>query len=218
MPRPGGDRAQIDSTAPFPAQGFGYRQRRPIRAVGRDRERTSTSRFTRPAGPWYVRAANPEASVNVLSLVIGLSGLLFCWPPHWGWGGVAVALIGCVFSFRGFADARTTPGDLGYNIAGFALGSWGVVWGVAMQIKHNAGGIDLLLLPLPAKTLLIISVAAIALFWIAAFVSRRLARKPLLTLAALALLILFAAGSSTLVLTDRAYDETGDVAAAIERG
>jgi hypothetical protein len=153
-----------------------------------------------------------------MSLVLGLSGLLFCWPPHWGWGGIAVALVGCGFSFRGFADAETTPGDLGYNIAGFALGSWGAVWGLAMQIKHSAGGIDLLLLPLPAKTLLVASAAAIAVFWAAVFVSRRIARKPLLALAAISLLVLFATGSSTLVLADRVYEEAGSVTAAIDEG
>jgi hypothetical protein len=153
-----------------------------------------------------------------MSLVIGLSGLLFCWPPHWGWGGIAVALVGVGFSFRGFADSTTTPGDLGYNIAGFVLGSWGVVWGLAMQIKHSAGAIDLLLLPLPAKTAAIVGVAAIAVFWTAVFVSRRIGRKPLLSLAAISLLVLFATGSSTLVLADRAYEEAGSVTAALERG
>lgn len=156
--------------------------------------------------------------MNVMSLVLGLSGLMVCWPPTWGWIGIAIALAGCGFSFRGFADARTTPGDLGYNIAGFAMGSWGVVWGVALQIKHATGAIDLLLLPLPAKTLLIGSAAAIAVFWASAFVSRRIARKPLLALAAIALLALFAIGASALVLTDRAFEVTNSLSAAIEQG
>jgi len=153
-----------------------------------------------------------------MSLVLSLSGLMVCWPPGWGWIGVAVALVGCGFSLRGFADPSTTPGDLGYNVAGFALGSWGVVWGVAMQIKHATGGIDVLLLPFPAKTLLVCSLASIVVFWVSAFVSRRVARKPLLALAVVALLAIFAAGSSTLVLADRAYEDTGSVAAAIEQG
>lgn len=151
-----------------------------------------------------------------MSLVIGFSGLLVCWPPHWGWIGIAVALTGCGFSFRGFADPRTTPGDLGYNIAGFAMGSWGVVWGVAMQIKHAGGAIDMLLLPLPVKILLIASVSAIAVFWTVTFASRRVARKPLLAIAAVALLVIFAAGSSALVLADRAFDISSDLLAALD--
>jgi hypothetical protein len=141
--------------------------------------------------------------LNVLSLVIGFSGLLVCWLPGWGWIGVAVALVGCGFSLRGFADPTTTPGDLGYNVAGFVMASWGLVWGIGLQIKHAGGGIDALLFPLPYQTLLIASVAAIGLFWIAAFVSRRVARAPLLVVAVIALLVLVAAGSSTLVLADR---------------
>lgn len=156
--------------------------------------------------------------MNVMSLVIALIGLLICWLPTWGWIGVAVVLVGCGFSYRGFADPRTTPGDLGYNVAGFALSGWGVVWGLAMQIKHMAGGLDLLLLPLPAKTLVITGLTAIAVFWAAVFASRHIARKPLLALSAVALLVLFAAGSSALVRADRVYDEAGSVSAAVEQG
>jgi hypothetical protein len=151
-----------------------------------------------------------------MSMVIGLIGLLLCWPPTWGWIGIAVALAGCGFSFRGFADPATTPGDLGYNIAGFVMGSWGAVWGVAMQIKHAGGGIDLLLLPLPVKTLVIAGISAIAVFWIGVFVSRRVARIPLLAIAAIALLVLFATGSSALVLADRALAISGDLLAALD--
>lgn len=151
-----------------------------------------------------------------MSLVIGLIGLLLCWPPIWGWIGIAVALAGCGFSFRGFADPTTTPGDLGYNVAGFALSSWGIVWGVAMQVKHAGGELDLLLLPLPVKTLLIAGLSAIGVFWIGAFASRRVVRRPLLVLAAVALLVLFAAGSSALVLADRAFESSGDLLAALE--
>jgi hypothetical protein len=153
-----------------------------------------------------------------MSLVLGLSGVLACWPPGWGWIGIALALAGCAFSFRGFADVRTTRGDLGYNIAGFILGSWGVVWGAAMQIKHAGGAIDALLLPLPVETLSIAMLVSIAVFWASAFASRRIARAGLLALAAIALLAVFATASSALVLADRIYVSAGSLEAVLGGG
>jgi ABC-type Fe3+-siderophore transport system permease subunit len=138
-----------------------------------------------------------------MSLVLGLSGLMVCWPPIWGWIGIAVVVVGCVFSFRGFADPSTSPGDLGYNIAGFTLSGWGLMWGLALQIKHAAGAIDFLLLPLAWRTTLIAAISAFVVFWIAVFVSRRTARTPLLVLAGVALLTIVAAGATTTVLADR---------------
>jgi hypothetical protein len=150
-----------------------------------------------------------------MSLVLSLSGLMVCWLPTWGWIGIAVALVGCIWSFRGFADPRTTPGDLGYNIAGYVLGGWGLTWGLALQIKHAVGSIDFLLLPFDWKPLLYTALAAFGVFWISVFVSRRLARTPMLVIAGIALAVIVAAGSSTFVLADR---ELAPAVAATDAG
>jgi hypothetical protein len=151
-----------------------------------------------------------------MSLILSLTGLMVCWLPTWGWIGVAVALMGCAWSFRGFADPKTTPGDLGYNIAGYTLGGWGLTWGLALQIKHAGGAIDFLLLPFEWKPLLFAALGAFGVFWISVFVSRRLARKPLLAIAAIALLVIAGAGSSTFVLADRELQPAADTGVAGE--
>ena len=141
--------------------------------------------------------------MNVLSLALALVALALCWLPHWGWLGVAFGLGACGLAFRGFAKAATPPGDIGYDSAGFLVGGWSVMWGIAMQIKHASGGLDLLLLPLGLEQLEVAFWSAMGLFWVAIFASRMVARAVMIGLAALAFVVLIALGSSGLV----AYDE-----------
>jgi len=69
--------------------------------------------------------------MGVAALVLGLVGVMVCWFPLIGWGGIALALL--AFAVGVVAIKK---GVKGLGIAGLLLGLIGVLWGLSVQIQY----------------------------------------------------------------------------------
>ena len=73
--------------------------------------------------------------MGVAALVLGLLGVLVCWFPLLGWGGVGLGALAFVVGV-----VAIKKGVKGLGIAGLLLGLIGILWGVSVQLEYLSAG------------------------------------------------------------------------------
>jgi len=147
-----------------------------------------------------------STTFNTISLALSMVGLSLCWiPGAWGWIGLALCVGGVAIGVRGMTDRLTPGGGVGMDVAGNFIGGFSLSWGLAFQIKHAAGGLDRLLLPLPLSTVIAIAAGSALIFWVAQIIGRFRARALFVVIAAAAIASATAFGATAWTLADRLH-------------
>lgn len=69
--------------------------------------------------------------MGVAALLLGLIGVIVCWFPLLGWGGVGLGALAFVVGV-----VAIKKGIKGLGIAGLLLGLIGILWGVSVQLEY----------------------------------------------------------------------------------
>ena len=148
--------------------------------------------------------------MGLASMILGILSVSICWLPGIGWLGVALGAISCVLGVLATSRSRPGTGAVGFAISGLCIDVVGVPVGLAFQIKHAGGALDMLFRPLPLpEAYCAIGVLALLVglgLALAKFKARFLG--DLLALLALAGLLLV--GGWTLITADRQMTFDGE--------
>ena len=145
--------------------------------------------------------------MNTFAMVITVAGTGFCYVPgFWGWLGIAMAITGVIIGIIGITSVKTSPGNLGMDVASWIYGVIALSVGTGFQIKYAAPDLDYLLLPVSEQSAFIIFAVLIPLF-IAIQIMARKRWRWRYALIAVAVILYFAVCSSAwtaITLIDRA--------------
>ncbi|MDD5306113.1 MAG: hypothetical protein PHU25_02220 [Deltaproteobacteria bacterium] len=141
---------------------------------------------------------------SIIAMCLGIIGVCVSWIPGYGWIGVALSIAGIVLGVPAIGGAFDRLGSIGYGISGTVLGSAGLAWGLACQVKHAAPSLDGLLVPLAPPQAWIALCAAFAVAVAGALLMRTRVRILGFVLAFAAVAGLCVSGAWALTTADRA--------------
>ena len=143
--------------------------------------------------------------MGVLSLILGMLGVCICWLPVAGWLGIVMGAFSCALGVLAITRWFKKTGNTGFGVAGVFLGTIALSLGLAFQVKHAHGDLDMLFFPLnPPMSYLSIAGFA-ALVAISLMFSRLKARNVGALMSALSLVALVVSASWALTTADREY-------------
>ncbi|MBN2802826.1 MAG: hypothetical protein JXR91_07015 [Deltaproteobacteria bacterium] len=138
--------------------------------------------------------------MNTLAMVLTVVGTGFCFIPGFlGFLGIGIAIFGLITGIAGMTSVKTSPGNLGMDIASFIYGFTGLSVGMGFQIKFSNGHLDMLLLPLLESKLIILFFTGLILFIAVQLLSRKKWRAA--GICAAVILYLFTSSAAWTILT-----------------
>jgi hypothetical protein len=152
----------------------------------------------------------------VTSLIIGIAGVCLCWLPWVGWLGVVLGLAGCALAVPSITHWYEGQGYTGWGIAGIILGGTASSVGLAYQIKHLAGALDGLVVPLAAPLSEYLFAGGIALIVVGLLIARLKARGAGAILAGLAVAATILVATWGMTTADRALISQDDSLAKMD--
>jgi hypothetical protein len=142
--------------------------------------------------------------VGVLPTVFGIVGLCLCWLPSMGWLGVLAGTVACGIAVPCIVYWYERPGYTGWAIAGMVYGSFSAALGIAYQIKHSAGQLDMLYYSMPMEIVAGVVLGSIVIAAVSIWIARK---RPLLVWLLVTYIVIIASivtVSSAWVTADRA--------------
>lgn len=146
--------------------------------------------------------------MNTVAMMLSLVGSCTCWIPGWGWIGIFLCALGCIIAVIGFTDKKTVPAALSMDVAALIYGGFGITFGAAFQIKHAAGELGYLLLPIEGNLSVVVAVVTYVLVWTAVLVGRKKARKAGMIGAFTALILFSTVGTTAFDYVDHEMIKT----------
>ncbi|MBN2670137.1 MAG: hypothetical protein JXX29_00605, partial [Deltaproteobacteria bacterium] len=103
--------------------------------------------------------------MNTTAMVLTISGFCFCFVPGgFGWLGIALSTIGISIGIIGLTNTKTSPSGLGMDVASWVYGIITASFGLSFQIKHAAGSLDFMLLPMSMQAAAFIALGTLPIF------------------------------------------------------
>jgi len=136
-------------------------------------------------------------------MIMSVLGVSLAWLPGLGWLGVGMCFCAVFIAILGMTDTKTQPNAIGMDVAANIVGSVGISWGIAFQVKHAGGKLDAILASFDGPTALTVTIVAFVLFFAAQILGRKINRASGRVIALLALLCLSWSGTTWLTITDR---------------
>ncbi len=141
--------------------------------------------------------------MGTVSIVLGIIGICISWLPAIGWSGVLFGIVGWVLGILSVTHWHRKPGYTGWGISGIVLGGSSASLSLAYQIKHAAGALDALHVPLSAPFAAGVMITAAMVTALAMILARVKGKTIGVVLASLAVAIMSLSGAWALTTADR---------------
>lgn len=147
-----------------------------------------------------------------LPIILGIVGLCVCWLPGVGWIGVALGALACGSGVPSVIYWFKKDGYAGWGIAGITIGAFTTSLGLAYQVKHSFGQLDILSFTIEVPVALGVGLCAVIVTAIAMWLGARKQLFVMVLVAYVAVATIIAVASSALTTFDRALLENNATA------